>query len=190
MAGCRSRIGKSTRRSSVAAPTSAIRSGAVLAGSAAACSNVIAIRIVPDGTKASHRILSGQWLKPDHGATQIYLKRPLSFIAQSAANRRPSRIASGTSFAGLRSETRTLTPVSAPLYSRPVAPVAELVDAPDSKSGTARCAGSSPARGTNKPQDTTHASRSPASAAMPCCRAHHTATRVSPPSTRMFWPVM
>ena len=28
------------------------------------------------------------------------------------------------------------------------APVAELVDAPDSKSGTARCAGSSPARGT------------------------------------------
>ena len=31
---------------------------------------------------------------------------------------------------------------------RPEAPVAELVDAPDSKSGTARCAGSSPARGT------------------------------------------
>jgi hypothetical protein len=34
------------------------------------------------------------------------------------------------------------------LLSRRVAPMAELVDAPDSKSGTARCAGSIPAGGT------------------------------------------
>src|SRR5437879_634238 len=45
-------------------------------------------------------------------------------------------------------KSHKVDPASLPAMIRVLAPVAELVDAPDSKSGSARSAGSSPARGT------------------------------------------
>ena len=53
-----------------------------------------------------------------------------------------------------RDQLRALAPVTSKFHStelrHPHAPVVELVDAPDSKSGTERCVGSSPTGGTNR----------------------------------------
>ena len=43
-----------------------------------------------------------------------------------------------------------MTQANVPRYERTRAPVVELVDAPDSKSGSERSVGSSPTRGTNR----------------------------------------